>query len=114
MTEQVLETYENELRAILQTWVFSFPCSNCMITELSSTFKFISKEYKGNDSLGIFPEPPMVVCGCNENLYSIKSHGLYDLFETLYNKDANGLILVRSRIEAPTEEEEPGYDLLDQ
>lgn len=88
--------YEEELKQMLLVWVFNFTCATCIMAENSSEFKYITPEIESDHDLGVFSSPPIIWCGCNESLYNIKSHGLYELFESLYEKNEQGNILIQS------------------
>ena len=91
-----INIYEEELKQILRVWVFGFTCANCTINESHSSFNYITPETKGDHDAGIYPSPPTLWCGCNESLYNIKSHGLYELFESLYGKNKHDNIIIKS------------------
>ena len=79
--------YELELIEILKVWVFNFLCPNCMKEDSPALYRYISPVVDADDNEGIYASSPTIWCGCNEMLYSIKSHGLYDLLDSLFERD---------------------------
>lgn len=113
MGEPDSTVYQDELKKILLTWVFSFACSNCMLNDTNppSSYKYISKLEKGNKNDGTYSRPPTLWCGCDEMLYPLKSRHLYDLFISLYDIDENDYIMIKSPGMEEEESSKNPYDL---
>ncbi len=113
-----ISVYEYELQEILKIWVFNLFCSNCSLSNddenVDTTYRFVSELIDADIEAGIYSSPPNIVCGCNETLYAIKSHALYDLLDSLFDRAQNkkDIIINYKESEPPTEEknEEETFD----
>ena len=94
MVEKNTLEYQKELQQVLLVWTFSFDCSNCMRKEIKSDYTYISETVKGSKSSGTYPIAPVLWCGCDELLYIFRSHGFYELFEALFDKDNKNMIII--------------------
>lgn len=108
-------TYEIELQELIKVWVFNFSCGNCIQKaefEDPSDFRYISPFMKESEEEGTYANPPTLWCGCNEMLYAIQSHGLYDLLDSLFDRGTidKKLIIIRANDVLPKEKEEEEED----
>lgn len=98
--------YQGELKIILLTWVFNFPCNYCQNeNKVVSTYKYVTAMKQGEKLKGTYTIPPIIWCSCNEMLYVINSKGLYDLMLSLFPIDKNGHLILKS----PNYDEETNY-----
>lgn len=105
-----MDSYQQELRTILKTWVFSFNCASCIITEKIANLRIVVSPYEskeGND----YNQPPSIVCECDEILYNFLSKDLYDLFLSLYDTTNNNIYISRNNF-VSQEETEESFDLM--
>lgn len=100
--------YQNELRQILKTWVFSFDCVYCLKTSRISNTRIIVPLQEMKEEENAYDQPPAVVCDCEEILYNLASKDLFDLFESLFQSRNNNIYIPRS--ETPVADQPMGND----
>lgn len=116
--------YEYELQEILKIWIFNLFCSNCSLRDVEEgtdtsyvNYRFVTELIDANDEEGIYSNPPNIICGCNENLYAIKSHALYDLLDSLFDRAQNKkdiMIMFKEPKISKDEEETFSYEISDE
>lgn len=101
--------YELELIEIMKVWAFNFLCANCSTGEREPAwFRYVSPMISEDAKEGTYSNSPTIWCGCNEMLYSVQSHGLYDLLDDLFPRDdSKKYIMIKLREPTVEEEQEP-------